>query len=655
MYAPFQPSSYVQGGRTMTTEVSGRDRVKFFKRPVVPTIEAGAQAGGPGFALTAKPTIHRALQPKSHVLQADAAGSLVSRPPRQLAGLERKPRAAGAYQPDMVGAVAADGSGVAAEDTRDASCQTMMRENECQTDPYTPDYFVEDGSDPEVLAIKDDVRWGAGLPAGLGEVELIDTLQRRKQVESELPTGMDPKSIKSRLHALESLEKAEWEAREDKIKQQQEARLGKIDDALRRREAKREEASKDRVELLKKAKLADVEQQLQKLQERRLVTTRKLTVKHANPTCDKTRRDIIEAHASYGPASHAVKSNALVEKVNTTNYDVRPTLLSFPEGLAELEKTKAEKLATVKEEKLVPPQDKAIANLATNFQKRQAKTVAEHLEYANKIIDESKAEKQKQQSVQDLYRATPRLKRPDTPHLQLLGDEDEEREEAMLLLQRLLRGRAVQNDFFEGKERCHGLIAELQAANKAHHDFEHWKPEKEKEMAEAQQQDAVDSAVDEAQGDIIFGTLDYLHKELRRQREAAKVDRLRQLAEATRAEREAAERKRRADEEAQRAKEEWQYNALVRSTDATVETFLDQLLLKSVREAAKSQALAERLRPVEPPKLDTPLEKENYVCDLLEQFLIPLVSERVDDKEAERTKALAEGATFGVLDMLKKV
>ena len=40
----------------------------------------------------------------------------------------------------------------------------------------------------------------------------------------------------------------------------------------------------------------------------------------------------------------------------------------------------------------------------------------------------------------------------------------DEVDRAVVLLQRLIRGRAVQNLFFEGRERCRGLICELQAA-----------------------------------------------------------------------------------------------------------------------------------------------------------------------------------------------
>jgi Cilia- and flagella-associated protein 91 len=55
--------------------------------------------------------------------------------------------------------------------------QTIFRESEAQTDPYTPEY-VENHADgvPEVLSIKDLV-YGRGLPASMAEMDLIDGMR----------------------------------------------------------------------------------------------------------------------------------------------------------------------------------------------------------------------------------------------------------------------------------------------------------------------------------------------------------------------------------------------------------------------------------------------------------------------------------------------
>ena len=520
----------------------------------------------------------------------------------------------------------------------------MFRENDCQTDPYTPDYFVEEGMQPEVLAIA-ELKWGEGLPAGLGEVDMIDRVQRRKMVESDLPQGNNNESMQKRLLALETLERLEWDEREDHIKGLQDSRLKQMERALQKREENREDASKQRVEKLKQSKLQQVDQKLQILQEKRLNTTRKLTAKHTNPCGDQVRRDIIQSHVLYGSRSKPVKGNSLVERMNTNNYDVRPTLLSFPEGVQELERTAAQKLQTVKPARLQPPVNEPIDQLTTNYQKRKAIETAKHLEHANSIIVASHEAKQKTASIQDLYRATPRLQRPDTPTLHLQGDDEEEKEEAMLLLQRLLRGRAVQNDFYEGKERCHGLIEELQSASNAKDANKVWEPDQWREAFAERQEQVVQSVVDGVEGDVIFGTLDYLFKELRRQQEASKVDKLRLLAEETRKERELVEREKREEERILRAQEEAQYAALTKSCDLTVHSYLSYLFSSTIQATAAKQALEEQwsMRGDQHAARVSrnEVERQELVCALLDEFIVPHVVKAQRHEAFDKEQALS--------------
>merc|ERR1719335_1756422 len=59
------------------------------------------------------------------------------------------------------------------------------------------------------------------------------------------------------------------------------------------------------------------------------------------------------------------------------------------------------------------------------------------------------------------------LERPETPRVKEdVLPEEEEQEAAVLLLQRVVRGRAYQNRMFEGKEKRLDLINELRAAER---------------------------------------------------------------------------------------------------------------------------------------------------------------------------------------------
>lgn len=627
-YQPFIPTTYVQSGRHQDVELAGRDRFKFFKRPVVPLIEQmtpqQTAALQPQIPLQTKPQIGRPLPP---------IGAQEVKKKKKVRAVEGK---------------AEEGA------TRDAVCQTDYRENDCQTDPYTPDYWVEDGEQPQVLAIM-ELKYNAGLPAGLAEVEMIDRVKRRTHVEGSLPQGGDDGAMGQRLVALQNLEEVEWNEREAHIKNLQDERHDQMAGALDRRERKRETQSQTRIEAVKRKKLEDAERKLNKMQEKRDTTRRKLETQHKNPTKDPPKKDIISDYGQNGRRGKTVGSNSLVEKMTSANYDVRPTLLGFPEGIQELERTKAPKLEKVKSTDTRPPDAPAISSLENNYRKRNAKRVVQDLEFAQGTIDKAKAGKVATASIQDFYRATPRLVRPDTPTLVLQGDQDEEKDEALILLQRLLRGRAVQNEFFEGKERCHGLIEELQAAAAAKDKASEWRDGKAVAAFAKRQRDMVQGVIDQIQGDIIFGTVDYLNKELTRQREAAEFDKLRLRAESDRQQREEAEKRRRQEEEQQRRREDEQYRHLLAVTDYTVATLLEQTTEEAIRATAYERAVEEQAQRLTEEELerertqveDTQLHREQVVCDLMLKFVIPQVEKEREKRKgaaAVRQRAVAEQA-----------
>eukprot|EP01062_Namystynia_karyoxenos_P010807 TRINITY_DN1384_c0_g5_i1.p1 TRINITY_DN1384_c0_g5~~TRINITY_DN1384_c0_g5_i1.p1 ORF type:complete len:654 (+),score=261.16 TRINITY_DN1384_c0_g5_i1:140-2101(+) len=627
----FVPTTYVQGGRHQDVELAGRDRFKFFKRPVVPLIEQmtpqQTAALQPQIPLQTKPQIGRPL------------------PPLGAADTKKKKRTKMGEGKD----------GQQEGSSRDAMCQTDYRENDCQTDPYTPDYWVEDGTQPQVLAIM-ELKYGAGLPAGLAEVEMIDRVKRRTQVEADLPQGGDDASMAQRLVALETLEQLEWNEREAHIKNLQDQRLDQMATALERRERQRETHSQTRIETVKRVKLEDAERRLNYMQDKRMTATRKLTTRHENPAKDPPRKDVVADYGKHGRRGKSVQSNSLVEKMVSANYDVRPTLLGFPEGLQELERTKNPRLETVRVKATEPPEQPAINGLENNYRKRNAKRVVRDLDFAQGTIDKAKAGKVATASIQDFYRATPRLVRPDTPTLVLQGDQDEEKEEALILLQRLLRGRAVQNEFFEGKERCNGLITELQAASKAKESEAEWRQQRAVAAYAQRQKDMVQGVIDQVQGDIIFGTLDYLNKELTRQREAAKFDALRQQAETVRQQREEAELSRRREEAAKRAREDEQYRQLLAVTDYSVATLLEQATEEAIRATAYEQAVEEQVRAqreeaqkrrAEEAAAGDQLQRERTVVDLMLGFVIPQVAKEREKRKGNRAvleRAKAEQA-----------
>merc|ERR1719198_1869658 len=143
------------------------------------------------------------------------------------------------------------------------------------------------------------------------------------------------------------------------------------------------------------------------------------------------------------------------------------------------------------------------------------------------------SEKEQKEALLAAYRDTKPVERPPTPTAPPI-DADEELESGCILLQRLLRGRAIQNMMFEGKERRLELIQELRSDEEA-------KAADAAEEAAAETEAAVDGLVEALQAELVGGSLDTMSKELRRFTEERRIAEMIRAAEKTRRVREAAE------------------------------------------------------------------------------------------------------------------
>ena len=76
--------------------------------------------------------------------------------------------------------------------TKSAGIQTMYRESEAQTMPYTPAHIVPDGTTPEVLLLKNLNYENGGLSVGKKELEMIEYARLKRDVEANLPPSATP-------------------------------------------------------------------------------------------------------------------------------------------------------------------------------------------------------------------------------------------------------------------------------------------------------------------------------------------------------------------------------------------------------------------------------------------------------------------------------
>ena len=156
--------------------------------------------------------------------------------------------------------------------------QTMYRESEAQTVPYTPDYVVRDGEDPEVLMLK-DLTFDNGLPLKKKDLEMIYYAKAKREMESHLPPFTDEASLHLRKSLMEQQEMKEFSLREKEIDRKREERLEELQNALTTREESNELLSSQRVEAIRQNRMEEREVSLQKIRNKRIKVLRRLARK----------------------------------------------------------------------------------------------------------------------------------------------------------------------------------------------------------------------------------------------------------------------------------------------------------------------------------------------------------------------------------------
>jgi hypothetical protein len=183
--------------------------------------------------------------------------------------------------------------------------QTVFRESEAQTDPFTPEY-VEDRTNgmPEVLTIKDLV-YRKGLPASMAEMELIEQMREKRAFDNALPPTSDEACFSLRRKLMEEQEVREWDKREDDIKRLHNERLNLLQSALVEREKESEEKHAQRTEDIRSKKTENKDRAIAKIQRKRIKVLRKMYKARKNVEIKGKKRDIIEEYANFGSTVYA--------------------------------------------------------------------------------------------------------------------------------------------------------------------------------------------------------------------------------------------------------------------------------------------------------------------------------------------------------------
>lgn len=544
--------------------------------------------------------------------------------------------------------------------TRTVAVQTAYRESEAQTDPYTPDYVVPGGGlQPELLTLA-TFCWGHGLPAGQAEIEMIERARQKRAWEATLPPLDDASQFGVRQRMMEEMEMREWREREAEIERLQLARLELLRCMIEKADEENDVLNEERVAEVWRQAAAAKDAKLAQIELNRIKSLRKVARKRAQAEGLLERRDIIDDYANYaskvyapvtreGAASHAAKIAVVSRQLpDTRSLEALRSLEAF------IPKSAFTAVIDLPVRDAKPKTPKA----------RAARRVNEQL-----AIVDATLKKRKDASVRPrtpltcAHRVEQPPERPPTPHLPRPDVLEEERDVAVMLLQSLLRGRAMQNFMFAGKTRRLPLIAELRTAH-AVSDAERAELRRMRDetlaaraaaAATREAQQAADAAVESLQGELIGAALAHLSRELVRLREERRVAAIVKLAERERRRREASESAARAAEEQRRAEEDARFRQIMGAHRGTIDSYLDEVLGHAVAGTARRQAVEEaRVKASQLSTIVDALEAERdapatIVSDLVASYLFPEVERRsLKAKIAHEQRRYLLGARLAV-------
>jgi hypothetical protein len=289
---------------------------------------------------------------------------------------------------------------------------------------------------------------------------------------------------------MEEWEEAEWNEREHEIATLQAERLDILKRAIDARENESERMAVVRLERLRAGRLAEKQRSFAVIQQRRVKQLRKLGASRRNVFESSDAQTIIDDYASFASTVYApvTREGKFPDtRPRGQEIDPKPFEPTTFHGILSLE---ASMPASAMAPKVVTAETKVKKGGGDAYARRKETVLKAELNQVYHTLEDAKtyavgergmgacwpaplAAAEEEATMAATMAATGgmgttrlrpvrRAERPETPSLALPMEAAAGQHRAVVLLQRLLRGRASQNEMFEGKERRIELIQELQ-------------------------------------------------------------------------------------------------------------------------------------------------------------------------------------------------
>ncbi|XP_019855688.1 PREDICTED: protein MAATS1-like, partial [Amphimedon queenslandica] len=403
------------------------------------------------------------------------------------------------------------------------------------------------------------------------------------------------------------------------------------------------------INFCRRKKNREKERQIRQVKNEHIKALRRLTEQRKHVEKKHEKRDIITDYTNFDSQVYAPMTRIGVYlDAGSEQYVVKSQYNTSLNGLLDLEAALPSKVTSLR----IKPPDPSLKPVG--FKARQDAKLGLILDKVYSDLQSQKEQTDDKKPLRLLVKVDKPIPRPPTPTVEATPEDDEKQELAIILLQRVMRGRAIQNKMFDGKEMRSDLIKELRTTHALQQPEQKEKRKetenilsKQRNQAETQHKESIVSdGAEQGAAELIGKQLDFLNKELLRLQEERRIHAYVMLAERQRRMREAEESGLRQREERLRRTQDEIFKQIIRVHQGSVDTYLEDIILQSIERTADIQAREEIQKraddinkvAAEFEKTRDHLQSQEMVAEMVYYFLLPEVEKETIREKVKHTQ-----------------
>lgn len=345
---------------------------------------------------------------------------------------------------------------------RDIACQTMYRESSSQTKPWQPRaaYNEKECKTPEIVYVADLIKTDH-LPGEI-EADIVERSRKRRYWEKNIPDKLNGRNFAKKHTSIQAFEWEQWIAREEEIDGCQKLRMQILHQMFKRREDKMKRDADARIENFHRKKEIECEKKKAKLKNDYQRAMRKLEMKHKNVSKKYGPTDIATEHIDrasdlYGPqmrfGSHPRQKHF---EVFQTYFEPRLNSIKKLDAKPNIEKL------LKKQEKIWEPKPELKEVIKGLWNEKFLAELYDSLLQFRKTQELSKSQ------IPQCLQVNPDDAEDEIVIIESKesssADEDDAYQKT-ILLQKIIKGRAIQNIIYKGRHQCQSLIENIRSVH----------------------------------------------------------------------------------------------------------------------------------------------------------------------------------------------